>query len=242
LIASSKLTQIPGQAYQVDIRNLSELEQIVEKVILDFDGRLDIFVANSGSPWLEGSMLDGSIEHYHDMMSTNIDGTFFCARVAGKHWRRQAQDHTTVDGGELLGFKMGSFIATGSIMAHVVGKPQLQAPYNAAKAFIVHLCELFPPHFIIQASKLIVKSGRQISCLRMGRFRKGKQRLTRLYRNRGYESGTRADDGKMERDDYYEVRYMLFSPIIFIFLPNIDHRQANWSTRGDERCVPLLGI
>jgi sorbose reductase len=72
-------------------------------------------------------------------MTTNVDGVFNCARAAGLHWRRQKKEGTTLDGKKLEGFTYGSFIATASMSGHVVNLPQLQAPYNASKAAVIHL-------------------------------------------------------------------------------------------------------
>jgi sorbose reductase len=109
-------------------------------MVRDFNGRLDIFVANSGIPWLQDAALDGDISHYHKVMSTDLDGVFLCARAAGQHWRRQVSEGTTIDGYPLIGFKKGNFIATASISGHIVNIPFKQAPYNAAKAGVIHLC------------------------------------------------------------------------------------------------------
>lgn len=115
----------------------------MDQIVDEFNGRLDIFVANSGIPWMEGNSLDGSAEHYQQVMATNLDGTFFCAIAAGRHWRRQEKEGTNSRGEKMESFQKGSFVATGSVMARVVGRPQMQAPYNVAKAGVVHLCELF---------------------------------------------------------------------------------------------------
>lgn len=99
-----------------------------------------MFVANSGVPWTKGAMLDGPVEMYSDVVKTNLDGAFFCARAAGLHFRRQKREGTTLDGRPLEGFTAGSFIATASMSGHIVNVPQLQAAYNASKAAVVHLC------------------------------------------------------------------------------------------------------
>ncbi len=86
-------------------------------------------------------MIDGEVSHYEKVMKTDVDGTFYCARSAGRHWRRQKKEGTTADGKKLEGFREGSFVATGSMSGHIVNIPQLQAAYNAAKAGVVHLCK-----------------------------------------------------------------------------------------------------
>lgn len=81
-------------------------------------------------------MLDGPAEdrmrRYKQIVDTNLDGTFFSARAAGTHFRRQKQEG-------LEGFTYGSFIATASMSGSVVNIPQLQAAYNASKAGVIHL-------------------------------------------------------------------------------------------------------
>ncbi len=102
--------------------------------------RIDIFVANSGVAWTKGPFLDGPEDHYRQIMSTNVDGTAYCARAAGRHFRRQKAEGTTVDGAKLENYTYGSFIATASMSGHIVNIPQLQAAYNASKAAVIHLC------------------------------------------------------------------------------------------------------
>jgi sorbose reductase len=86
-------------------------------------------------------MLDGEIPHYHNVVNVDLDGTFYSARAAGKHFRRQALEGTDLDGKILRGYSTGSFIATASISGHIVNIPQLQAAYNAAKAGVIQLCK-----------------------------------------------------------------------------------------------------
>jgi sorbose reductase len=116
------------------------VKKAVDENVREFNGRLDIFIANSGIPWTQGSSLDGEVEHYHKVVTTDLDGTWYCARAAGQHWRRQKKEGTTLDGKKLEGFTYGSFVATASMSGHIVNIPQLQGPYNAAKAGVIHLC------------------------------------------------------------------------------------------------------
>ena len=74
-------------------------------------------------------------------MTTDLDGTFYCARAAGLHWRRQKEEGTTICGKKLENYREGSFVATASMSGHIVNIPQMQATYNAAKAGVIHLCK-----------------------------------------------------------------------------------------------------
>jgi sorbose reductase len=126
--------QPPGKAYQVNVQDPEAVDQAIRTQISEFNDRLDIFVANSGIPWTQGAMIDGELEHYRKVVTTDLDGTFYCARTCGAVWREQKQKGTVEN------FKTGSFIATASMSGHVVNIPQLQAAYNAAKAGVIHLC------------------------------------------------------------------------------------------------------
>ncbi|KAI9828331.1 MAG: L-xylulose reductase [Thelocarpon impressellum] len=126
------------RAYQVNVTDAKHVEDSINEIVKEFNGRLDIFVANSGIPWTQGAALDGEIEHYRKVVATDLDGTYYCALAAGKHWRRQAAEGTSLNG-DKIDFKYGSFIATASMSGKIVNIPQLQAAYNAAKAGVIHL-------------------------------------------------------------------------------------------------------
>jgi sorbose reductase len=109
--------------------------------VKDFHGRLDIFVANSGIPWTQGPASDGELAHFKKVVTTDFDGTFYCARSCAKIWRRQKLEGVDIFNKPLSGvpFTYGAFIATASMSGHIVNIPQLQAAYNAAKAGVIHL-------------------------------------------------------------------------------------------------------
>ncbi|KAK4155486.1 hypothetical protein C8A00DRAFT_13488 [Chaetomidium leptoderma] len=130
------------EAFQVNVTSATAVTEAVDSIVRAYNGRLDVFVANSGVAWTKGAMLDGPVDMYTDVVRTNLDGTYFCARAAGLHFRRQKQEGTTLDGKPLQAprFTGGSFIATASMSGHIVNVPQLQAAYNASKAAVIHLC------------------------------------------------------------------------------------------------------
>jgi sorbose reductase len=131
----------------VDITKQELVEATINQIVRDFNGRLDIFVANSGMVWSEGAAIDSSVAHYHEVLSTNLDGVYYCARAAGQHWRRQAAEQTTMTGEDLEGFKSGSFVATASMSGHIVNVPHIQAAYNVSKAGVIHLCKGVAEHY-----------------------------------------------------------------------------------------------
>ncbi|KAI9668999.1 MAG: L-xylulose reductase [Caeruleum heppii] len=129
---------VTARAYQVDVTDAKHVEESIDQIVKEFNGRLDIFVANSGIPWTQGPAIDGELDHYRKVIATDLDGTFYCARTAGKHFRRQASEGTDLEGNK-IDFKYGSFIATASMSGHIVNIPQLQAAYNGAKAGVIHM-------------------------------------------------------------------------------------------------------
>ncbi|KAI0378595.1 short chain dehydrogenase [Hypomontagnella monticulosa] len=128
------------KAYQVNVTTWETVQAAVDEIVKEFNGRLDVFVANSGIAWEEGSFIDGPLETMQKVLKVNIDGTLYCARAAALHWRRQKQEGTTVDGKPLENFSYGSFICTSSMSGHIVNIPQQQTVYNASKAAIIHAC------------------------------------------------------------------------------------------------------
>ena len=124
----------------MDITSYDAVQAAVDGIVREFHGRLDVFVANAGLAWQQGPLLDGGLDHYKQIVTVNLDGTAYCARAAGRHFRRQKAEGTTADGGNLQGYTYGSFIATASMSGHIVNIPQLQAAYNASKAAVVHMC------------------------------------------------------------------------------------------------------
>lgn len=129
------------KAYQVNVTTWETVQTAVDEIVKEFNGRLDVFVANSGLAWEEGSFIDGPLATMQKVLKVNIDGTLFCARAAALHWRRQKKEGTTVDGQPLENFTYGSFIATSSMSGHIVNIPQQQTVYNLSKAAIIHACK-----------------------------------------------------------------------------------------------------
>ena len=134
-----------AKAYQVEVTDAKAVEKAVNEVVKDFNGRLDVFIANAGVPWTQGPMVDGPLEHYRDVVGIDLDGTFYCAKYAADHWRRQKEEGTDANGNKLTNFTYGSFVATASMSGHIVNFPQMQAAYNAAKTGVIHLCKLLSP-------------------------------------------------------------------------------------------------
>ncbi|KAL2824018.1 hypothetical protein BDW59DRAFT_89950 [Aspergillus cavernicola] len=132
---------VQAKAYQVDITNAETVKQAVEQSVKDFNGRLDVFIANAGIPWTQGPAVDGPLAHYSDVVDIDLNGTYYCAKYAAYYWRKQKDEGVDLNGNKIDNFTYGSFVATASMSGHIVNFPQLQAAYNAAKSGVIHLCK-----------------------------------------------------------------------------------------------------
>jgi len=106
-------------------------------------------------------MVDGPLSHYTKVVGIDLDGTFYCAKAAAAHWKRQKEQGTDLNGNPLTNFTYGSFVATASMSGHIVNFPQMQAAYNAAKCGVIHLCT--PSSSVLYHNRLMLTRCRQIS-------------------------------------------------------------------------------
>ncbi|KAI6832073.1 L-xylulose [Hortaea werneckii] len=127
------------RAYQTDITDYDDTKRVIDEIAEEFNGRLDIFVANAGIIWKDGGMIDGPVNNYRNVVSTDLDSVYYCAKAAGEIFRRQYETGVNMMGEKLENYRYGSFIATASMSGHIANIPQLQSAYNAAKAGVIHL-------------------------------------------------------------------------------------------------------
>ncbi|KID87663.1 sorbitol utilization protein SOU2 [Metarhizium guizhouense ARSEF 977] len=136
-----KTYSVKCKAYQVNVISADAVDKAIGEIIREFNGRLDIFVANSGIAWEDGPFLDGHVETAKKVMAVNVDGVMWCAKSAGTHFRRQKKEGKTIDGKPLDNYICGSFIATASMSGKIVNVPKVQAVYNGSKAAVIHFCK-----------------------------------------------------------------------------------------------------
>ncbi|KAK9365286.1 NAD(P)-binding protein [Lipomyces kononenkoae] len=110
-----------AEAYYCDIRSFESVQEMVQSVIGDF-GQIDGFIANAGRATNCG-VLEGSIDAWTDVIHADLNGTFFCAKAVGEHFKQRGR---------------GSFVITSSMSGHIANFPQEQTSYNVAKAGCVH--------------------------------------------------------------------------------------------------------
>lgn len=69
-----------------DVTDADAVEALVESTIETF-GHLDVLVNNAGILRMADRLEDLSLSDYHDLMGTNVDGTFYTTRAALPHLR-----------------------------------------------------------------------------------------------------------------------------------------------------------
>jgi len=112
------------KAFQLDITKYEACEALVKEVISEF-GQIDAFIANAGKTAASG-ILDGSVEDWMEVIQTDLNGTFHCAKAVGHHFKERGT---------------GSFVITSSMSGHIANFPQEQTSYNVAKAGCIHMAK-----------------------------------------------------------------------------------------------------
>ena len=118
----AKTYGVKAKAYKLDIGSYEACEKLVKDVINDF-GKVDAFIANAGRT-ADAGILDGSVEAWHEVIQTDLNGTFNCAKAVGHHFKERST---------------GSFVITASMSGHIANFPQEQTSYNVAKAGCIHM-------------------------------------------------------------------------------------------------------
>jgi sorbose reductase len=113
---------IKAKAYKLDIGSYDSVKAVVDTVIADF-GKIDAFIANAGRT-ADTGILDGTVEAWNEVIQTDLNGTFHCAKAVGQHFKERGT---------------GSFVITASMSGHIVNFPQEQTSYNVAKAGCIHM-------------------------------------------------------------------------------------------------------
>lgn len=69
-------------------------------------------------------VIDGSKEDWDRVIQIDLNGTAYCAKAVGAHFRERGT---------------GSFVITSSMSGHIANYPQEQTSYNVAKAGCIHM-------------------------------------------------------------------------------------------------------
>lgn len=113
--------------------NLSEVEEIEKmfNVIVEKYNKIDVLVANAGIGWPDGNIHNFDtnkelVTKWEAFVKLDLSSVFYCCAFIGKIFEKQ---------------EYGSLILTASMSGHIINTPQLQTPYNVAKAGVKQLAK-----------------------------------------------------------------------------------------------------
>ncbi|MEP2667603.1 MAG: SDR family NAD(P)-dependent oxidoreductase [Cyclobacteriaceae bacterium] len=78
--------------YQVDVKDNASVEKAFSNTSSDFDRTPSILINNAGLGF-EDALEDLSVEKWHTMFQTNVDGIFYCTRLALPSMKKQGKGH-----------------------------------------------------------------------------------------------------------------------------------------------------
>lgn len=100
---------VKSKAYKCNVGDYKDVEKLIAEVVKDF-GKIDVFIANAGRTANSG-ILDGSVQDWEEVIQTDLNGVFHCARAVGLHFKER---------------KTGSLVITASMSGHIANFPQEQ--------------------------------------------------------------------------------------------------------------------
>jgi NAD(P)-dependent dehydrogenase (short-subunit alcohol dehydrogenase family) len=110
-----------GEAHRLDVTDETEVERVIGALVARH-GRLDVLVNNAGFG-ARMPTVDLPSERWREVLAVNLDGSFFCARAAGRH---------------MLAAGRGAVVNLASIMGLVGGGHYPNLAYHSAKGAIVN--------------------------------------------------------------------------------------------------------
>lgn len=161
-------------AHIADVRDPEAVARLVAATVAQF-GRLDILVNNAGVRG-DGAFAATTLEAWHFIMRTVLDGAFLCAQAAAPH---------LAEGG------VGRIINIGGVSAHIGGRNH--AAQTTAKAGIVGLTKAL-------AGELGPKNI-TVNCVSPGPIVSPEDAPERVERLRGYIHDDQLPLGRMGRSD-----------------------------------------
>ncbi|MGA0600277.1 SDR family NAD(P)-dependent oxidoreductase [Caulobacter sp. KR2-114] len=115
-----------GHVVEPMVMDVTDSAQVTAEIdgLEERAGRVDILVNNAGIARSETAAETVADEHWLNVLDVNLNGTFWCARAAGRH---------------MLARGSGAIVNVGSMSGFIVNRPQGQSYYNASKAAVHQL-------------------------------------------------------------------------------------------------------
>ncbi|KAJ2905685.1 hypothetical protein MKZ38_004760 [Zalerion maritima] len=123
--AHPTLSSVPRvTAHKVDVSSEESVAACIGAVV-SVHGKIDGLVTSAGFTETIQS-IDYPIDRMRKLWAVNVDGTYIFAQQIARHLVKEKRG--------------GSMVFIGSMSGSIVNVPQPQAPYNASKAAVRHLC------------------------------------------------------------------------------------------------------
>lgn len=121
---------IEVESFKCDMTKVEQIEELFNKVIARFQ-KIDVLVANAGIGWPDGMIHKFDthkelVSKWNAFVTLDLSSIYYCCAFVGKVFEKQ-------------GF--GSLILTASMSGHVINVPQMQTPYNVAKAGVKQMAK-----------------------------------------------------------------------------------------------------
>jgi sorbose reductase len=116
--------------FKCNLSNVEEIEDLFTKIVNKYQ-KIDVLVANAGIGWPDKGINDFKsheelVEKWEKFIKLDLSSVYYCCAFIGRIFEKQGY---------------GSLILTASISGSVVNIPQLQTPYNVAKAGIKQMAK-----------------------------------------------------------------------------------------------------
>lgn len=126
----TKRYNVTIESYRCNLLAVNEIERMLDDVTGKYT-KIDVLVANAGIGWSMGGVNDFKsyedlVENWEQFIKIDLSSVYYCSAFIGKIFEKQ-------------GF--GSLILTASMSGSVINVPQLQTPYNVAKAGVKQMAK-----------------------------------------------------------------------------------------------------
>lgn len=137
-----------GDWRSVDVSVKDQVDELIASVVADY-GRLDVIVNNAGVSATQGSSIDKSIEDWHEIIDTNLNGTWYCCRAAIRQMLMQESRGVVVNISSRLALSAGgpgrvAYVASKAAVSNLTR--QLAVEYGPQGVRVNAICPGFVPY------------------------------------------------------------------------------------------------
>jgi NAD(P)-dependent dehydrogenase (short-subunit alcohol dehydrogenase family) len=137
-----------GDWRSVDVSVKDQVDELIASVVADY-GRLDVIVNNAGVSATQGSSIDKPIEDWHEIVNTNLNGTWYCCQAAIRQMLMQESRGVVVNISSRLALSAGgpgrvAYVASKAAVSNLTR--QLAVEYGPQGVRVNAICPGFVPY------------------------------------------------------------------------------------------------